>query len=124
MIIDISLKTPESSFLNFDSLGKSNSFKMYTKGINKLKKYIDSISKDDKSAYSISDYLLVDNTQYYCSFILNIHIESMKEKQIQKIKDLIHNNIFDTIAYRNKIFSVKIIQKHENDILYIGFIFI
>lgn len=124
MIITFNIQQTELSFLNFDSLGKSDSFKIYNKGINKIKKFIDTLHKNYLATYLISDYLSCDNTQYYCSFIINLSIKSMKEKQIQKIKDLIEEHIFDTIAYRNKIYKIKIIQNFENDILSIGIVFI
>jgi len=124
MILKIDIQQTELSFLTFDALGKSDSFKIYNKGINKIKKFIDSLQKNDLATYLISDYLLIENNQHYCSFIINLSINSMKAKQIQKIKDLIQEHIFDTIAYRNKIYKIKIIQNFENNILSIGIVFI
>ncbi len=122
MTIEITLKKPENSFLNFDSLGKSHTFKLYQKGINKLKKFIDSIPNN--ATYSLADYLLFDNKKHYCSFIIEINNENITEKQFIKIKLLIQDHVFDTIAYRNKIFNINILQIEENNTLKIGIVFI
>lgn len=122
MTIEITLKKPENSFLNFDSLGKSNSFKLYQKGINKLKKFIDSIPNN--ATYSLADYLILDNKKHYCSFIIEINNKNITEKQIIKIKLLIQDHVFDTIAYRNKIFNISILQIKEDNTLKIGIVFI
>ncbi len=122
MTIEITLKKPENSFLNFDSLGKSHTFKLYQRGINKLKKFIDTIPNN--ATYSLSDYLILDNTKHYCSFIIEINHQNITEKQIIKIKLLIQEHIFDTIAYRNKIFNITILQIKQDNTLKIGIVFI
>lgn len=124
MHIDITLNTPEHSFLAFDAYGKSFSFKKYQKGIEKIKKNIEALSVDERASYQISDYLICDDIQHHCSFIINLNTKLMTEKQINKIKCLIEEHLFDTIAYRNKLLSIRIIQKFENDTLHIGIVFL